>query len=119
MQVWVVLITGNPWVTQPLPVPMLTGMGTAWYGYGYRWVMQVQKPMWVDTMGLHQPHCSLSPSREQWLAVVVGGAMWWWGQSLLLLFHFVSFDLHLQSTLQAVAHRHGGRCCAIHCHSDS
>jgi hypothetical protein len=99
MRVWVVLVMGNPQVTQPLPVPTLTGMGMVWYGYGYRWVTWVQKPAWVNTVGLRQPHHSPSPPHEQWLVAVVGGATWWWGQSLSLLFHFVLFDLHLQSTL--------------------
>jgi hypothetical protein len=34
--------------------------------------MRVRKPAWVDTAGLCQPHRSLSPPREQWLAAVVG-----------------------------------------------
>src|SRR5882724_4651106 len=33
------------------PTPKFTGVGTCRYGYGYRWVMWVQKPTWVDTAG--------------------------------------------------------------------
>jgi hypothetical protein len=40
---YLVHVMGNPWVTQPLPVPVpaLTGMGTVQSGYGYWRVMRV------------------------------------------------------------------------------
>jgi hypothetical protein len=75
--------------THVKPVPVLVGMGTGGYGYGYRRVTRVRKPAWVCTAGLHQP-----PS---------------------ISFGFASFDLHPRSTLQAVARRHWGGCCAVQC----
>ena len=58
---------------------MLMGMGTHGHWYGYRQVMQVRKPVWVGTAGLHQlvPSllcCSPFPPHEQLLATVAGGA---------------------------------------------
>ena len=49
-------ITGNPWVTQPLPTPtpVLTGVGAGGYGYGYLQVMGVWEPAWVGMAGLPQ-----------------------------------------------------------------
>jgi hypothetical protein len=51
----------------------------------------------------------------------VGVSRWpsdgrWYIQYVLVPLIIVPFNLHLQSTLRAVAHRHGGRCCAVCCH---
>ncbi|KAH8985268.1 hypothetical protein EDB83DRAFT_2326128 [Lactarius deliciosus] len=52
-QLQIVLITGNPWVTQalPVPAPVPTGMGTGHYRYGYSQVVQPSVPL-LSRLGL-------------------------------------------------------------------